>query len=150
MRWLLTRLSRRGWVGRRTRALARMQRQGVIDPLSFSPSPRASAARSQASDDSPLARSVSELGPAEPAVVVEPPPVDALEASHDEASSPSEDEGAENDAAAADAAAPPGAQLQIHLFPTYATQEPGGSEWRVQVHGWCARRSLTPRLGRVA
>ena len=75
---------------------------------------------------------------------------DALEASHDEASSPSEDEGAEDDAAAVDAAAPPGAELQIHLFPTYATQEPGGGEWRVQVHGWCARRSLAPRLGRVA
>lgn len=147
MRWLLTRLPHRGWVGRRSRALLAMQR--VIDPLSFSPD-EASAARSQASDDSPLARSVSELGPAEPAVVAEPPPVDALEASHDEASSPSEDEGAEDDAAAVDAAAPPGAELQIHLFPTYATQEPGGGEWRVQVHGWCARRSLTPRLGRVA
>ena len=53
----------------------------------------------------------------------------------DDASSPSEDEG-EDDETAVDMVAPRGTQLQIHLFPTFATLQDSGV-WKVNVHGWC-------------
>jgi hypothetical protein len=52
----------------------------------------------------------------------------------DDVSSPSEDEDAD-DEAAVDMIAPRGAQLQIHLFPTFATLQDSGA-WKVNVHGW--------------
>ena len=125
-----------GWVGRRSRAGQDID-AARHRPLSFSPD-EASAARSQAGDDSPLA-SVSELGPAEP-TVAEPPPVDALEASRD-GQPPSRTKARGRCGGSGRARRP---ARKIHLFPAYATQEPGGGEWRVQVHGWCARHSLAP------
>jgi hypothetical protein len=56
----------------------------------------------------------------------------------DAISSPSEDEGEDDEAAAVDMVAPTSSQLQIHLFPTYATQLETGV-WQINVHGWCVR-----------
>eukprot|EP01043_Picozoa_sp_COSAG02_P045407 COSAG02_NODE_4146_length_5717_cov_3.929690_5_plen_137_part_00 len=54
----------------------------------------------------------------------------------DDVSSPSEDEDADVDVeTAVDMIAPRGAQLQIHLFPTFATLQESGA-WKVNVHGW--------------
>ncbi len=108
----------------------------LLDLASWSPAPTVDSRSSVASDESSPRMSAS----SEPGTPLQASGDRAFQLQRklafegDDASSPSEDEDADVETAV-DMIAPRGAQLQIHLFPTFATLQDSGA-WKVNVHGW--------------
>lgn len=113
----------------------------LLDLASWSPAPTMDSRSSATSDDSPRVGASLELDLPSPRTPLQMSGDSELRLRQlsfqgDDVSSPSEDEGEDDEQAVVDMVAPSGAQLQIHLFPTYATLQESG-EWKVNVHGWC-------------
>ena len=131
------------WVGGKGAEPSRLRAAMSVPPLldleSWSPGPTVVGYRSSAASDSvDSISSETELqSPGTPLQMAGDRTFQLQQLSFqgDDASSPSEDEG-EDDETAVDLVAPRGTQLQIHLFPTFATLQDSGV-WKVNVHGWC-------------
>ena len=113
----------------------------LLDLASWSPAPTVDSRSSIASDESSprIGGANSEIDAPSPGTPLQMAGDRAFQLRQlsfegDDASSPSEDEG-EGDEIAVDMVAPRGTQLQIHLFPTFATLQDSGV-WKVNVHGW--------------
>ena len=110
----------------------------LLDLASWSPAPTVDSRSSVASDESSPRMSANSSEPGTPMNQASGDRASQLQRQlafeGDGVSSPSEAEDAD-DETAVDMIAPRGAQLQIHLFPTFATLQDSGA-WKVNVHGW--------------